>query len=197
MTAWSPDCQMLRDARPEAMCGKPDAQKICAMRIPDPVNTLSHGAAIGDTSPKMQCLIGVVQPMAHALTVQFRRVEGTAASMGWAGVKAVVADRPKGRAGGLGLGLSGGELLALSIGAGFHNQLYFSAEELGLEITELELDVTATVGEDMMISSSVVAVRVEVASGSTDRDRLLEHAMRHSTISNSVERGFPVTIEQS
>jgi len=92
----------------------------------------------------------------------------------------------------LGLGLSGGELLALSIGGGFHNQLYFSAEELGLEI-----DVTVNVGEDVMISDSVIAVCLEVASGSADRDKLLEHAKRHSTISNSVERGFPVAIEQS
>lgn len=135
--------------------------------------------------------------MAHALTVQIRRVEGTAASMGWAGVKAVVADRPNGRAGGLGLGLSGGELLTLSIGGGFHNQLYFSAEELGLEITELKIDLTVNVGEDIMICDSFIAVCVEVASGAPDRDRLLKYAKRHSTISNSVERGFPVTIERS
>lgn len=49
-----------------------------------------------------------------AREVEFRQIDGTRASIGWAGVKTVVADRPRDAAGGLGLGLSGGELQALA-----------------------------------------------------------------------------------
>lgn len=135
--------------------------------------------------------------MAHELTVHFRRIGGTEASIGWAGVKSIVADRPKGRAGGLGIGLSGGELLALSLGAGFHNQLFFSAEKLNLTITSLEIDVTVEVGEDMMVSGSKISIQLDVESGPEDRTRLLEDAKCHSSVSNSVEKGFPVIFENA
>jgi organic hydroperoxide reductase OsmC/OhrA len=110
-------------------------------------------------------------------------------------VKCVVADRPKGAAGGLGLGLSGGELQALALGAGFCNQLRFSAEALGLEITTLRLDVDLEVAD--LVAGATIHVEVDVASGEADRARLLDHATANSTISNSVARGFTVTVEPS
>jgi organic hydroperoxide reductase OsmC/OhrA len=45
-----------------------------------------------------------------------RSIAGTGASLGWAGARSAVVDRPAGRAGGQGLGFNGGELLALAIG---------------------------------------------------------------------------------
>ena len=131
----------------------------------------------------------------NRLSVSFRQIADTRAAVGWAGVKCVVADRPKDVAGGLGLGLSGGELQALALGAGYCNQLQFSADALGLEITTLAIDVELEVGD--LVAGAKIRVEVDVASGEADAARLLEHATANSTISNSVARGFPVTVERS
>ena len=130
------------------------------------------------------------------LQVSFRAIDGTEAHMGWAGVKAVVADRPKNAAGGLGLGLSGGELQALAIGAGFCNQLRFSAHELGIEIASFALDVSLAVDSDAnLVSGATIDLHLETVGAEDDRERLLAHATRHSTISNSLAQGFPVAID--
>jgi organic hydroperoxide reductase OsmC/OhrA len=127
--------------------------------------------------------------------VSFRRIEGTAAALGWAGTKTVIADRRDGSAGGRGLGLSGGELQALALGAGLCNQLYFSANELGLEITGMAVDVRLEIsGEPLLVTSAEIRVKAQVASGEADAARLLAHAEAESTISNSVARGFPVSL---
>ena len=50
-----------------------------------------------------------------AMTIELRNVEGTEAAMGWAGGHTIVVDRPEGKAGGLGLGFNGAQLLALGL----------------------------------------------------------------------------------
>ena len=55
--------------------------------------------------------------------VELRNVEGTQAGLGWAGAHRLVADRPQGKAGGLGLGFNGAQLLGLAIGGCFCNDL--------------------------------------------------------------------------
>ena len=129
------------------------------------------------------------------LAVTFRRIEGTGAAIGWAGNKTVVADRRDGSAGGLGLGLSGGELQALALGAGYFNQLHFSADDMGLDIVDAQVDVSLEFSDQpLLVTSSEIAVHLKLASGAADEARLLAHAQEESTISNSVARGFPVSI---
>ncbi len=129
------------------------------------------------------------------LEVHFRQVGGTGAAMGWAGSKTVIVDRRDGSAGGLGLGLSGGELMALALGAGYYNQLYFSAHELGLTIDAAEVDTRLQFDDDPLLATGAeIIVRVEVAGGEANKARVLAHAKVQSTISNSVARGFPVAI---
>jgi hypothetical protein len=93
-------------------------------------------------------------------------------------------------AGGASLGFSGGELQALALGAGYANQLAFSAAELGLEITDLTISLALDV-EDDLLARATIGVRLAVASGPADTARLKAHADANSTISNSVARGFP------
>jgi organic hydroperoxide reductase OsmC/OhrA len=131
----------------------------------------------------------------NRLSVSFRSIDDTRAAIGWAGVKCIVADRPKGVAGGLGLGLSGGELQALALGAGFCNQLQFSAEALGLTITRLSVQVELEL--ENLVTGATIRVDVDVASGEKDVTRLMQHAKMESTISNSVAKGFPVKVEHS
>jgi organic hydroperoxide reductase OsmC/OhrA len=127
------------------------------------------------------------------LEVQFHRIEGTGAFLGRSGRHTIVADRREGAAGGASLGFSGGELQALALGAGYGNQLAFSAAELGLEITDLAISVALDV-EDDLLAGATIGVRLAVASGPADAARLKAHADANSTISNSVTRGFPVAV---
>lgn len=53
-----------------------------------------------------------------SVSVHLNNIAGTEAAMGWAGSHTVIADRPVGKAGGMGLGFNGAELLALAIGGG-------------------------------------------------------------------------------
>jgi hypothetical protein len=55
--------------------------------------------------------------------------------------------------------------------------------------------VFAEVGD--LVAGATLRLEAAVASGGADRRRLLEHATANSTISNSVARGFPVTVERS
>jgi len=66
------------------------------------------------------------------MTVELRNVEGTEAAMGWAGGHTIVVDRPEGKAGGLGLGFNGAQLLALALGGCFCNDLRYVPDEMGV-----------------------------------------------------------------
>jgi organic hydroperoxide reductase OsmC/OhrA len=91
--------------------------------------------------------------------------------------------------------LSGGELQALALGAGFCSQLHFSAAKLGLRLTALDVDVTLDIdGDPLLVTGAVMRVHVDVETRAAGAARLLEHATAESTISNSVARGFPVAV---
>jgi len=61
------------------------------------------------------------------VAVELRNIAGTEAALGWAGAHTIVVDRPDGRAGGKGLGFNGSQLLALTIGGCFCNDLRYVA----------------------------------------------------------------------
>jgi organic hydroperoxide reductase OsmC/OhrA len=129
-----------------------------------------------------------------SIAVGFRRLEGTDTMVGWSGKHTVVADRRDGSAGGRGLGFSGGELQALALGAGYCNQLWFSAAELGIEIEAIEVDVTLEAEGDRL-TGATIRPRLTTAGGTDAVARLLQHATEHSTISKSVAAGFPVAVD--
>ncbi|AZV18263.1 OsmC family protein [Mesorhizobium sp. M7A.F.Ce.TU.012.03.2.1] len=72
-----------------------------------------------------------------SMTVELRNVEDTQAAMGWAGGHTIIVDRPEGKAGGMGLGFNGGQLLALAIGGCFCNDLRYVAEEMGVTLNKI------------------------------------------------------------
>ena len=74
-------------------------------------------------------------------TIEYRTLPGTRAAVGRAGTHSVIADRPSGKFGGMGLGFNGGELLALAIGGCFCNDMQAIADEMRLAITDLRVSV--------------------------------------------------------
>lgn len=129
-----------------------------------------------------------------AMTVELRNVEGTQAALGWAGGHTIVVDRPEGKAGGMGLGFNGGQLLALAIGGCFCNDLRYTAEAMGVVLTRLAVSVTVELeGQPLRATAATMRVACETASGE-DAVPVVDRAKATCMVSNSLQAGFPVTI---
>jgi organic hydroperoxide reductase OsmC/OhrA len=129
-----------------------------------------------------------------SITVDLRNVPGTEAALGWAGGNTAVVDRPAGRAGGMGLGFNGGELLALAIGGCFCNDLRYEAHAAGVDLAEIAVHVVLELdGDPLLATGATMQVTCRTADGSDARE-IVERATRSSTVSNSLVRVFPVTV---
>jgi len=127
-------------------------------------------------------------------TVEYRVLPGTRAAVGRAAAHHVIADRPPGKAGGMGIGFNGGELLALAIGGCFCNDMQAIADEMGLTIVDLRVTVSVDfAGEPSRASEARMDVECTLANGA-DPDELIARAKRITTIGNSLRAGFPVDI---
>lgn len=126
--------------------------------------------------------------------VHLRNLPGTAASVGWAGGHTVVADRPEGVAGGLGLGFNGAQLLALALGGCFCNDLRYVADTLGVEIGDISVKVSLDLsGEPLVATAARMSVTCSMLDGS-DPAEVVERAKSSCMVSNSLTQGVPVTI---
>jgi organic hydroperoxide reductase OsmC/OhrA len=129
------------------------------------------------------------------MSVSLRSVPGTQAAMGWAGGHTLVIDRPEGRAGGMGLGFNGGQMIALAIGGCFCNDLRYVAEAMGIELASIAVDVSVELqGEPLLVAGAEMRVQVEAVDPLADLTELLRRAEADSTVSNSVRQGFPVRV---
>jgi organic hydroperoxide reductase OsmC/OhrA len=127
-------------------------------------------------------------------SVEYRLLPGTRAAVGRAGSHSVIADRPEGKAGGMGLGFNGGQLLALAIGGCFCNDMQAIADGLGLTIEDLRVSVSIDFdGQPSRASAARMDVQCVLANGADARE-LIERAKRITTIGNSLRAGFPVEI---
>jgi organic hydroperoxide reductase OsmC/OhrA len=129
-------------------------------------------------------------------TVEYRVLPGTRAAVGRAGAHSVIADRPEGRFGGMGLGFNGGELLALAIGGCFSNDMQAIADQMGLTIADLQVSVSIDFdGDPVRATDARMSVECTLADGS-DPSELIERAKADTTIGNSLRAGIPVQISQ-
>jgi organic hydroperoxide reductase OsmC/OhrA len=132
------------------------------------------------------------------MTVRLRSIPDTEAAVGWAGSNTVVVDRPDGRAGGLGLGFNGGQLLAMAIGGCFCNDLHYVAHEKGVRIASLAVDVTMTFeGSPLLATGAEMRVDLTLEDKGADVARLIQRAQEISTVRNSLQRGIPVAVVTS
>ncbi len=132
-----------------------------------------------------------------AMTVELRNVEGTQAAMGWAGGHTMIVDRPAGKAGGMGLGFNGAQILALAIGGCFCNDLRYVADELSGVMDSISVTVTVELeGDPLIATSATMAVSCTLTDGS-DPEPIVEKAKSSCMVSNSLARGIPVAIEMA
>ena len=126
-------------------------------------------------------------------TVQLRNIPDTEAVLGWAGGHTMVVDRPEGKAGGMGLGFNGGQLLALAIGGCFCNDLRYVAHDMGIVLETIEVDVELQLdGSPLIATGAKMSVKATSTDPNADIGVLIERARRDSTVSNSIMRGFPI-----
>ncbi len=126
--------------------------------------------------------------------IEFQLLEGSRAVVGRSGVHCVIADRPSGKSGGMGLGFNGGEFLAFAIGGCFCNDLQAIADLIGVKIARLNVTVSIDFeGDPVRAERSKMMVHCMLEDGS-DPTLLIERAKRATTISNSLRQGIPVEI---
>lgn len=129
-----------------------------------------------------------------SMTVELRNLEGTEAAVGWAGAHTVIVDRPEGKAGGRGLGFNGGQMLALAIGGCFCNDLRYVAHAMNVPIGKIAVSVTLDLeGAPLLATGATMTVLCEMLDGS-DPQAVIDRAKVDSTVSNSLLKGFPVTV---
>jgi|KBSMisStandDraft_5_1062788.scaffolds.fasta_scaffold00193_35 organic hydroperoxide reductase OsmC/OhrA len=129
------------------------------------------------------------------MTVQLRSIPDTKAALGWAGGHTIVVDRPDGKAGGLGLGFNGGQLLGLAIGGCFCNDLQYVAHDMGILLASVQVAVSVTFeGTPMFAKEATMQVAATPVDQSADIDAVIARAKDISSVSNSLRRGIPVQI---
>lgn len=128
-----------------------------------------------------------------AMTVELRSIPDTGAAVAWAGNHTIVVDRPEGKAGGMGLGFNGGQLLGLALGGCFCNDLHYVAHEQGVRLTSVRVRVTVQFeGTPLLATNAAIEVDAVASDPGADLAGVIRRAREISTVSNSVQRGFPV-----
>jgi len=130
-----------------------------------------------------------------SVTVELRNIAGTEAALGWAGAHTVVVDRPEGRAGGGGLGFNGAQLLALTIGGCFCNDLRYAAHAEGVALGSIAVSVTVDLeGDPIVATSATMIVSCETQDGESALT-IVEKAKAACMAINSLRRGVPVEVQ--
>lgn len=125
-------------------------------------------------------------------TVQIRTVHEAPTAVGWAGQRTLTIDRTE-QAGGLGLGYSGGELLLLSIGACYCNDIFREAAKQSITVKSVQVTVEADWGGEPVRAQNVTfSAKVEAEASEEDIRALMEHTDGVAEIPNSLRLGTPV-----
>jgi organic hydroperoxide reductase OsmC/OhrA len=128
------------------------------------------------------------------VSVELRNVAGTEAALGWAGAHTIVVDRPEGRACGRGLGFNGAQLLALTIGGCFCNDLRYVAHAIGVELGTISISVAVELeGDPILATAATMMVDCKMLDGSTAH-AIIEKANAACMAINSLSRGIPIQV---
>lgn len=126
-----------------------------------------------------------------SVTVELRSIDETEAALGWAGGHTVVVDRPEGRAGGMGLGFNGAQLLGLAAGGCFCNDLRYASHELGIPLKSVRVTVSVALGGEPLLATAIdIDATAETESGE-DALPVIRRAREICTVANSLNRGVP------
>lgn len=130
----------------------------------------------------------------QTISVELRNALVTQAALGRAGSHSIVVDRPSGRAGGLGLGFNGAQLLALTIGGCFCNDLQYVAHADGVELEAITVFVALQLeGDPIITTRATMSVSCRRVDGASAAD-IIEKATAICMAINSLSRGVAVDV---
>jgi uncharacterized OsmC-like protein len=131
------------------------------------------------------------------MTVHIRSAHEGSFSVGWTGQHSLVVDRGQGE-GGQGMGFNGGQLLLLSIGACFANDVYREADQRGFEILGVRVVVEADWEGDPPRARNVrFTTRVEAEASEDEIMDLIQHVDRLAEVHNTLREGVDVELVEA
>jgi len=131
------------------------------------------------------------------MTVHIRSAHEGSFSVGWTGQNSLVIDRGQGD-GGQGMGFNGGQLLLLSIGACFANDVYREADQRGFEVLGVRVVVEADWEGDPPRARNVrFTTRVEAEATEDEIMDLIQHVDRLADVHNTLREGVDVELVEA
>jgi uncharacterized OsmC-like protein len=131
------------------------------------------------------------------MTVHIRSAHEGSFSVGWTGQHSLVVDRGQGE-GGQGMGFNGGQLLLLSIGACFANDVYREADQRGFEILGVRVVVEADwEGNPPRARNVRFTTRVEAEASEDEIMDLIQHVDRLAEVHNTLREGVDVELVEA
>jgi putative redox protein len=131
------------------------------------------------------------------MTVHIRSAHEGSFSVGWTGQHSLVVDRGQGE-GGQGMGFNGGQLLLLSIGACFANDIYREADQRGFEVLGVRVVVEADWEGDPPRARNVrFTTRVEAEASEDEIMDLIQHVDRLAEVHNTLREGVDVELVEA
>lgn len=132
--------------------------------------------------------------MSEAYRVESSTVDGGPTAIGWGGPFTLVMDRPV-KAGGRGLGFSGGQLLNLAIVACVSNDLYREAAKRQIKLDRVSVHVDSDYQGDPAVSTPI-EYEVEISGDASpeELEDLVAFVDSIAEIPNSLRQGTPVTL---
>jgi uncharacterized OsmC-like protein len=127
---------------------------------------------------------------------EIRTVDGCTTAVGWTGPRTLTIDRPE-AAGGGGRGYSGGELLALAVGACYTNDIFREATKRGVRVERARVTVTIAWTADLA-RAEAIAYSVELAGPATEQEllALCDHTDGVAEIHNTLRVGTRVELAE-
>ncbi len=128
------------------------------------------------------------------MTVHVRSAHEGTFSVGWSGTHSLVIDRGPDD-GGQGLGFNGGQLLLLSLGACYANDIFREAAKRGLTVLGVRVVVECDwVGDPVRAESIRYSTRVEAEAPDDEIMELIRHVDEIAEIHNTLRAGAAIEL---
>lgn len=131
------------------------------------------------------------------MTVHVRSAHEGSFSVGWSGQHSLVIDRGPAD-GGQGLGFNGGQLLLLSLGACFANDVFREADRRGLEVLGVRVVVECDWGGDPVRAENVrYSTRVEAEASEDEIMELIQHVDEIAEVHGTLRAGAEIELAEA
>jgi putative redox protein len=131
------------------------------------------------------------------MTVHVRSAHEGTFSVGWSGAHSLVVDRGPDD-GGLGMGFNGGQLLLLSLGACYANDIFREADRRGLNVLGVRVVVECDWAGDPVRAQNVrYSTRVEAEASDDEIMELIRHVDEIAEVHNTLRAGTAIELVEA